>query len=132
MSAWPVGKENWNEVRNMILFQNNRVNSLLYFFVTPDEIQCSSLYTNQALHSLLIHMHLLISGYLLRTPDNSNFFFPVFRRFELSWVDCISLFIFHPFIRNAGWMIRIFFHTSLTEMMGRKSWRLSKTWWKNT
>ena len=59
----------------MILFQNNRVNSLLYFFVTPDEIQCSSLYTNQALHSLLIHMHLLISGYLLRTPDNSNFFF---------------------------------------------------------
>ena len=33
--------------------------------------------------------YFLISGYLLRTPDNSNFFFDFPRRFELSGVICL-------------------------------------------
>ena len=41
------------------------------------------------LHSLPIH--LLISGYLLQTPNNSNFFRFPSPRFELSGVDCSSM-----------------------------------------
>ena len=62
-----------SKVRNIeFISKQPRQFFCLYFFVTPVEIQCSSLHINQALHSLLIH--LLISGYLLRNPDNSNFF----------------------------------------------------------
>ena len=47
----------------------------LYFFVIPVEIQCSSLKI-KASFAFPPHpfAYFLISGYLLRTPDNSNFF----------------------------------------------------------
>ena len=90
--------------------------SILY--VIPVQIQCPSLYTNQALlvnsfsrisiyisccpwrevrMLLAFPLHpfayFLTLAYLPRTPDNSNFFdFP--RRFELSRVDC-NCFITH-------------------------------------
>ena len=60
----------------MNLFQNNHFNFFcLYFFVTPVEIQCSSLKIKPSFafppHPFA---YFLISGYLLRTPDNSNSF----------------------------------------------------------
>ena len=92
-------------------------------------IKCSSLYINQASYSLLTNLIIClfpVIQFKLR-PDDSNFFRSP-QKVLLSGVDCISLFIFPLFIRNAGWMTRIFFHTSPTETMGRKSWRLLKTW----
>ena len=48
----------------------------LYFFVTPVQIQCPSLYTFllTCIPSPPISLFFFISGYLLRTPDNSIFF----------------------------------------------------------
>ena len=61
------------------LFQNNFVNSLSYFFLAPVQIQCPSLYINQAL--LLLFP---VIGFEL--PITRTFFdFP--RGFELSSVD---------------------------------------------
>ena len=56
------------------------------FFITPVQIQCSSLYTFllTCIPSPSAFPYFLISGYLLRNPDNSNFFFDFPRRFELS------------------------------------------------
>ena len=53
-------------------------------------MQCPSLYTF-LLTCIPPHPfpYSLISGYLLRTPDNSNFFFDFPRRFELSGNICL-------------------------------------------
>ena len=55
------------------LFQNNRVNSFSYFFVTLVQVQCPFLYT-LLLDCLSFHpfAYFITYGYLLQTPNNSN------------------------------------------------------------
>ena len=72
--------------KTLNLFQNNRVNSLFLLFL--------SLQFKFSVHPCILFCllafpphpfpYFLISGYLLRNPDNSNFFFDFPRRFELS------------------------------------------------
>ena len=124
--AWPVGKRTvrWSP-KYWIYFKNNfQTNSLpLPFCHSSFQIQCPSLYINKALLlnsflkiSICISCtqlevncswylrslpspftYFLISGYLLRNPDKSNFF-RFARRFEFSEST-----VLYPILRRWKW-----------------------------
>ena len=124
-STWRVGKSKFSEVcqKHWIYFKTTRTILCPYLYVTPAQIECLSLYINQALllnsffkisifnscyprskvcmilesppHPLLIFFFWVIS---FKLPIAQTFFLP--RRFKLSGVDRSSIVFFQQFFMN--------------------------------